>query len=332
MDKHLPPFNAATDRLSQFARTLPRLGSLASYLSAILVISIAALVKLPLDALAGQPLPPYITFYPAVVIAGLLGGPRVGIGAGLVTLAIAWLFFLPPTLNFTVISPATSLTVGIYALTSTSIGAIVGLSRVAFDRVAAGEAERDVAARESVHRIKNLISVVQAMAAKVATETSTVDRFQALLRSRLAAIGHAQEVLVRRDWQDVELEEVIKSALEPFLYNPGLKVKYGPAVIVPARNVSGLSMALFELCTNAMKYGALAGGKGPVTLSWSMDGDRAVLSWVEILASPIAQETTGFGSALVRNALSGAPGASVRYEITTLRVEAEFRWRAQDIG
>lgn len=332
MDQHLPQHIAAADRLSQFARTLPRLGSPASYASAVLVIAIAGLVKLPLDAMFGQPLPPYITFYPAIVIAGLLGGPRVGISAGLVTLIIAWFFFVPPKFSFVLENPAAYLTVGIYALTSTFIGAIVGLSRVAFDRVAAGEADRDLAARESVHRIKNLISVVQALAAKVATETSTVDRFQALLRSRLQAIAHAQEVLVRRDWQDVELEEMIKSALEPFLYNPGLKVKYGPSVIVPARNVSGLSMALYELCTNAMKYGALARGKGPVTLSWCIDNACAVLRWEEVLPAPITQETTGFGSALVRNALSGAPGAAVRYDISSTRIEAEFRWPMQDVN
>ena len=321
---------AQSDRLSAFARSLPRLGSALSYISAAGVVVASALLKPLLDHWAGASLPPYITFYPAVALAALLGGPRAGLAAAWVTLMVAWFFYIEPIHSFALVNIAYAMTVLLYLLSASAMGVVVGLSRVAFDRVAAEEAARDRAARESVHRIKNLISVVQAIAAKVATETSAVDRFQSLLRSRLAAIGHAQDVLIKRDWQDADLEDMIKSALEPFLYNPGLTVKPGPQVIVPADYVSGMCMALYELCTNSMKYGALVGGKGPVTLTWTLDEGQVALSWNETLAEPVMRETTGFGSALIRSALSGATDTSVRYEIEPRRVEAEFRWPASE--
>jgi two-component sensor histidine kinase len=146
----------------------------------------------------------------------------------------------------------TATTVATYIVTSPLIALSAGAARLILDRAAATEAEQTTAARESVHRTKNLIAVVQALSAKVAREVNTVPEFTEIMDKRLQALSLAQNLLLRREWQDADLDEVLHTALAPFLPNPGLTVKRGENVLVPARYVRGLCMALYELCTNAM--------------------------------------------------------------------------------
>jgi two-component sensor histidine kinase len=307
-------------------RALPRTDSLGAHLTAGLIVTVATLIKFPLDAWAGEPLPPYITFYPAVVLASLCGGPRVGFATAVTALLLAWYLWLPTFFSFAISGARTPLTLGIFAFSSALLAWVVGLARLVLDQVVANEAERALSARESVHRIKNLIAIVQALAAKIAREVSTPEEYRQVFTKRLEALGVAQNVLVREDWSDIDLKHLIDSALAPFLPNPGLAVKAGPEMVVPARHVNGLCLALYELSTNAMKYGALANGEGPVTLSWRCENDDCVLEWREARKGEASTENSGFGTLLIKTALSNAPNTHVDYEFTTSEVVAVFRW------
>jgi two-component sensor histidine kinase len=307
-----------------FAIGWPATGSTSAWLLAAALVIAAALVKPLLERLGGEPLPPYITFYPVVVLAALGGGPIVGVTAALVTLAIAWLFF--QSVPFTFIISGSLLAAVVYACTSIFLGWTVGQARLALDAARAARAQQQYAARESVHRIKNLIAVVQAIVRKVFREVETTADYREVLSARLQGLDIAQQVLVQREWQDAPLYMVIDSALAPFLPNPGLTLRRGPDALIPAACVSGLSMALYELCTNALKYGALAEGRGPVLLSWAMDGGEVVLEWDEkTLTDPRHSES--FGSTLIRAAFSGDPAAHVEYRVDPDSVYACFRWR-----
>jgi two-component sensor histidine kinase len=309
-------------------RFLPRTGSLLAFALSSVAIAFFALSKFLLDAWAGSPVPPFITFYPAVVIASLLGGPSVGLAAAAVTLAFAWFLWIPPAFSFALLDRVSAATVAIYVFTSPLIALAAGLARITLDRVAASEAERSAAARESVHRTKNLIAVVQAISAKISREVTTVAEFNKILGERLQALSLAQNLLLRRDWQDADLDEVLHTALAPFLPNPGLTVGSGEHVLLPARHVRGLCMALYELCTNAMKHGALAYGRGPATVSWHHVGDDCVLEWREELSGShgARPHQPGFGTILIRMALSNEKDTVVNYEVTSTLVLASFRW------
>ncbi len=305
---------------------LPRIGSLGAYAAAVAIVVGATLLKFFLDTLAGEAMPPYITYFPALVLASLCGGPRVGLVTAAATLAFAWYFWLPVQGSFVISGARTPLTLGFYAVSAALLAWVIGMARLTLDEVAANEAERALSARESVHRIKNLIAIVQALSGKIAREVSTPAEFRELLGRRLDALATAQNVLIRQDWNDVQLREIIEGSLAPFLPNPGLKLKPGPPVIVPARHVNGLCLALYELCTNAMKYGALANGEGPVVLEWRCETGFCVLEWHEGRKMHAQEETSGFGSVLIKSALSHDPKASVDYEFTPAEVTATFRW------
>jgi two-component sensor histidine kinase len=318
---------ARRDILVQLHGLLPRPGSPIAFALSGVVIAVAVLCKFLLDDWVGSAVPPYITFYPAVVIASLLGGPRVGLVAGAVTLCLAWFLWIPPTYSFALLDRLTAATVAIYVITAPLIALSTGVARITLDRTAASEAERAAAARESVHRIKNLMAVVQSLSSKVVREVSTVAEFKTVLDERLRALSLAQNVLLRREWQDADLEEVLDTALGPFVPHPGLTMTKGERVLVPARHVRGLCMALYELCTNAIKYGALADGRGPATLSWRVVDNDCVLQWREELSgSHRALGQPGFGTILIRMALSDDVGTMVDYEVDSTRVFASFRW------
>lgn len=292
-----------------------------AWLIAAALVLAGFLIKPLLDAAVGAPLPPFITFYASVTISALLGGPRIGLAVTGVTLVLTWCFFMPSG-QF---SPRTLTTLAIYAALSSFLAIIVGKARLAQDSLVESELRRDRAARESVHRIKNLIAVIQAIASKLAREVDTVPVYRNVLSARLVALGLAQDVLVQSSWSDVALADLVKSTLAPFLPNPGLMVQYGPEVNVPARHVGGLSMALYELCTNSMKYGALAEGQGPVSLSWREDADAVVLEWNETAPEPPARDE-GLGTQLIRYALGNDRACAVRYVVEGRTITASFRW------
>ena len=304
---------------------LPRPDSPLAWGIAAVLVLLGFIAKPLLDAAVGEPLPPFITFYASVTISALLGGPRIGLAVTGVTVVLTWYFFMAPYSSFALSSARTVTTLVIYSALSSFLAYIVGKSRLVQDSLAESESRRDRAARESVHRIKNLIAVIQAIASKLAREVQSVPEYRNVLSARLVALGSAQDVLVQSGWSDVELSQLVKSALAPFLPNPGLSVHYGPDVSVPARHVGGLSMALYELCTNSMKYGALAEGIGPVVLSWYLDDASVVLEWTEISPLPPARDE-GLGTQLIRHALGADTTGSVEHVVDGTRIAVQFRW------
>src|ERR1041385_2505129 len=77
-----------------------------------------------------------------------------------------------------------------------------------------------------------------------------------------------------------------------------------------------------------MKYGALAYGRGPATLSWRHIDNDCVLEWREELAPSHGARPgkPGFGTTLIRMALSNDDGTMVDHTITATHVVAAFRW------
>ncbi|WP_244913944.1 sensor histidine kinase, partial [Methylobacterium frigidaeris] len=108
-------------------------------------------------------------------------------------------------------------------------------------------------------------------------------------------------------WEGAELAEVVKDALAP-LDGPGAPSRFaigGPTLLLPPRIALSIAMALHELATNAVKYGALSVPAGQVTLSWSVAEGRLALRWQERGGPPVVPPTrTGFGSRLIERSLA----------------------------
>ncbi|MFO1208297.1 MAG: sensor histidine kinase [Amaricoccus sp.] len=185
-------------------------------------------------------------------------------------------------------------------------------------RGASAEAEqrRALVLQEMNHRIKNILAAVQA----VANQTFKRDASPASLRAfgdRLQAMAATQDLLVRENWESVELHSALAAVLAPF--GPSRFDLDGPDFRITARAALALSMALHELCTNAAKYGALSAPEGRVAISWQLaEGDagrRFRLSWAERGGPAVRPpEGTGFGSQLIRTALAAELAGTAELE------------------
>ena len=175
------------------------------------------------------------------------------------------------------------------------------------------EAKRDLLAREVDHRARNALSLVQA--AVRMTRAEDVPAFARAIEDRIAAVARAQTLLKGRHGSGADLRRVVEGALAVFTQgDPRARLHVeGPRVSLSAAAVQPLSMALHELATNAMKYGALSAAEGEVSIAWTLDGPSGLLRlrWAEAGGPPLAgaPERRGFGSrvleATMRDQLDG---------------------------
>ncbi|MCU0954604.1 MAG: PAS domain S-box protein [Hyphomicrobium sp.] len=163
-----------------------------------------------------------------------------------------------------------------------------------------------VVSHEAVHRSKNLISVVRAIASQTLGDRpkSVVQK----LDDRLMAVAANIDLLIESNWTHVSLNDLAEKVLEPF--GGGPVVRAGPDVVLTPGQGQALSMAFHELATNASKYGALSTPEGRVELSWRIVAGDIVIDWVET-GGPLVGEPmrTGFGrtvtTRLLRQAVRG---------------------------
>jgi PAS domain S-box-containing protein len=185
-------------------------------------------------------------------------------------------------------------------------GTIVGVSKIARDiteRKKADEARR-LLVDEMKHRVKNSLSTVQAIATQSLRSASESER--AAFVARLHALANAHDVLTQENWHRAPLREIVNQALRPF--EASRFAISGPYVRIDANKALQLTMALHELATNAVKYGALANATGKVSIDWTVldepAGSRVRICWEERGGPPVQQtERKGFGSKLIEVSL-----------------------------
>jgi PAS domain S-box-containing protein len=150
--------------------------------------------------------------------------------------------------------------------------------------------------REINHRAKNMLSVVHAIARQTATKNSEhfVERFS----ERIQALSANHDLLVRNEWNGVEIEDLVRAQLAPFVDLIGSRIAVlGPTLRLKAASAQAIGLVLHELATNAGKYGALSTDRGRVNVCWGIEGDTLTMSWTERDGPPVsAPERRGFGT------------------------------------
>ncbi|MGU3467982.1 sensor histidine kinase [Methylobacterium sp. C33D] len=202
------------------------------------------------------------------------------------------------------------------------------------------------------HRVKNTLATVQAMAAQSlknlgAGAAAGRDAFEA----RLLALSRAHDILTRESWASADLRGIAAQAVRPFLDPdsaggappnrdipgdipgdvprdtsrdvPGASAPRitldGPDLRLPPEGALALTMILHELCTNAVKHGALSVPGGRAALAWTVekgpDTETLRLTWRERGGPPVAPPSRkGFGTRLLERGFAGGRTASLTYE------------------
>src|SRR6266404_6778263 len=150
--------------------------------------------------------------------------------------------------------------------------------------------------REVNHRAKNMLSVVDAIAHQTAARNPEdfIERFS----QRIQALSANQDLLVRNEWNGVEIADLVRAQLAHFADLIGSRIAMrGPKLRLNPASAQAIGLALHELATNAGKYGALSTDAGRVDVSWGSDGGTLTMSWTEREGPLVSAPTRrGFGT------------------------------------
>jgi PAS domain S-box-containing protein len=170
------------------------------------------------------------------------------------------------------------------------------------------------------HRVKNTLATVQSIASQTLRNAATLAEAQAAFEARLFALSRAHNVLTRENWEGASLRAIITEAIAPYSNARESRLHLqGPDVRLPPRMALALAMALQELATNAVKYGALSNDAGEITIEWRLDGTKTPpclhLQWEES-GGPQVQvpKRRGFGTRLIERSLALDLEGDVRIE------------------
>lgn len=170
------------------------------------------------------------------------------------------------------------------------------LASIAMDRHRHAEHQR-IMMQELDHRVKNNLAAVSALCEMTLASAESLDGFADAFDGRMRALARTHEVLSAGRWTGVDVAEALRVVVAP-LAGDRLSSS-GRPVRIPARAANPLGLALHELVTNAVKYGALSGAGG-VSVTWSVEGCRLLVDWVESGGPAPAEAAEGFGLRLIR--------------------------------
>lgn len=173
------------------------------------------------------------------------------------------------------------------------------------------DAPRDIASNqqaliEAQHRVRNILAVVRSLVRRTAQSAETVEDFEQHLDGRLATVARVHTYLLRDPGAGMSLEMIVRDELLVHLAGDSASIAItGPEIRLSARIAESFSLAVHELITNAIKYGALAHAEGRISISWTIDHDgmKPMLAflWEECLLDTCLPSPSrcGFGTELL---------------------------------
>ena len=181
---------------------------------------------------------------------------------------------------------------------------------------------------ELQHRTRNLIAVVQSLSHKTLRESATLGEFEARYSDRLQALSRIQGLLSRlAEGQKITFDGLLRaelSALGGFDQDGDRVTLHGPAdVRLRSSTVQTFALALHELATNAVKYGALSSPTGRLKVRWRIETNGAArqleVDWretgVAVPADIAGRKGSGYGRELIERALPYQLQAVTTYKI-----------------
>lgn len=177
--------------------------------------------------------------------------------------------------------------------------------------------EQTVVQGELTHRLKNQLSLVQAIVNQSLRGHTDIAHAKTVLGERISVLGRAHDVIIAGGSAAVSLYGVIRSAIAWQFDTQKKRINIsGPDITIASRPALSLALILHELLTNAVKYGAFSNDNGHLHIGWSAQrvGEtmQLVLKWEE-LGGPTVERPSNMGSGtrLIKAGLSGVPDAKV---------------------
>src|SRR5215218_7387611 len=156
------------------------------------------------------------------------------------------------------------------------------------------EQRQSLLVRELHHRVKNTLATVQALVGATGRSTGSFDEFYRSFSDRITSLARTRNLLTEDYWQSAPLQEIALNELKPFAESRQPRfMLIGPHVELSADLAVPVGIALHELTTNAVRYGALSVPAGYVRVQWSMSENEGVrklhLEWSEFGGPPVSE-------------------------------------------
>jgi two-component system CheB/CheR fusion protein len=158
---------------------------------------------------------------------------------------------------------------------------------------------------ELQHRVRNILSLVRSIVRRTAETSESTEDYTAHLEGRVSALGRTQAFVMRQPGAGVDLEELVNAELIAHAVRECCVRSGGPTIRLKAEAAETVGLALHELATNAVKFGALAVPGGHIDITWSRElggGSPCVrLMWAEsgVPIDRAAPRRRGFGTELI---------------------------------
>ena len=170
--------------------------------------------------------------------------------------------------------------------------------------VAEGVARHQFLTEELTHRVKNTLATVLA----IANQSFRGDAYKTqrdIFNARIRSMSDAYNILTEASWTATVMTAVVESALAPYRTSGQIAIA-GPDHPINPKQALTLALAVNELATNAMKYGALSVASGRVDVRWSLAQSALQFEWRESGGPPVtAPLRAGFGSRVINSLLAG---------------------------
>lgn len=192
------------------------------------------------------------------------------------------------------------------------IGAVVALVDV--DREHKLVEQQKILIAELNHRVKNAFSVVKSIVSMSLRKEKLPHGLRETIEKRLDAYSRAHSKLIGSEWEHADITQIFKDIAVNI---GGDRITLdGPKAILPSRDALALSMALYELSTNAVKYGALSNEGGSVEVTWDLaphEGKQILtIDWNERNGPEVVvPQDEGFGKFIIDTALTMETGGEV---------------------
>jgi two-component sensor histidine kinase len=177
------------------------------------------------------------------------------------------------------------------------------------------ERRQNLLINELNHRVKNTLATVQGMAMQTMRPHRDAEEALDAFVERLVALSAAHNLLNDVHWGSADLGAIVRTVTAPYDEPPGMRFRVdGPPVPMKATHALAFALALQELASNALKFGALSTTTGRVRIAWrAIDGGRIEFRWVETGGPPLQGSVGGgFGTRVLRQGLARDLGGQVR--------------------
>lgn len=190
---------------------------------------------------------------------------------------------------------------------------------------------------ELAHRIKNILSIVSVIANQTLQSNDADIEARDAFIQRIGTLAQAQSIVSRSNSSETTVRDIVEETLAPFRTGSGRFSIAGPPVLLSSRQALTLGLAVNELATNALKYGALSNDTGKVCIVWEAGRagteDEFLLNWSEADGPRVVSSgRKGFGSRIIERVLAQDFAGEVELELRPSGLSCKIRTRMLHLG